>query len=115
MLKRFVVHLIVTALLLVLVSQFVQGIHVHDLPTALLAAFVLGIVNFLVRPILVLITLPVTILTLGLFLIVINALMLELTSHLVTGFVVRDFVAALIGAVLLGLFNLFVSALMHRR
>src|SRR5579872_1630241 len=107
MLKRFIVHLIVTALLLVLVSQFVHGIHVRDLPTALLAALVLGVVNFLVRPILVLITLPVTILTLGLFLIVINALMLELTSRLVSGFVVQTFAAALIGAVLLGLFNLF--------
>jgi len=115
MLIRFIVHLLVTALLLVLVSHLVQGIHITDLSTALLAALVLGVVNFLVRPILVLITLPVTILTLGLFLIVINALMLELTSKLVPGFVVQNFVAALIGAVLLGLFNLIVSALMHRK
>jgi putative membrane protein len=115
MLKRFLVHLIVTALLLLLVSQFVKGVQVRDLPAALLAALVLGIVNFLVRPILILITLPVTILTLGLFLFVINALMLELTSMLVAGFVVRSFVSALIAAVLLGLFNLIVSAVMHRK
>lgn len=114
MLKRFIVHLLVTALLLVAVSQLVSGIHVRDLPAALLAALVLGLVNFLVRPILVLITLPVTILTLGLFLIVINALMLELTSAVVTGFVVQNFVAALIAAVLLGVFNLVVSAVMNR-
>ncbi|MGA8709552.1 MAG: phage holin family protein [Steroidobacteraceae bacterium] len=115
MLKRFLVHLVVTALLLLLVSQLVGGVHVRDLPAALLAALVLGIVNFLVRPILILITLPVTILTLGLFLIVINALMLELTSKLVSGFVVQNFISAVIAAVLLGVFNLLVSALMHRK
>jgi putative membrane protein len=115
MLRRFLVHLVVTALLLLLVSRIVSGVHVRDVPAALLAALVLGIVNFLVRPILILITLPVTILTLGLFLIVINALMLELTSKLVSGFVVQDFISAVIAAVLLGIFNLLVSALMHRK
>lgn len=108
------VHLIVSALLLLLVSQFVSGIHFRSLGTALLAALVLGIVNFLVRPILVLITLPVTILTLGLFLIVVNALMLMLTSALVPGFMVAGFTSALVAAVLLGLLNLLVSALMRR-
>jgi putative membrane protein len=115
MLKRFLVHLVVTALLLWLVSQFVNGIHLRSPGAALMASFVLGIVNFLVRPILVLITLPVTIVTLGLFLIVINALMLELTSSLVSGFIVHSFGSALIAAVLLAVFNLLVSSLMHRR
>ena len=113
--KRLLVHLIVSALLLLLVSQFVTGIHIDGLGSALLAALVLGLVNFLVRPILILITLPVTILTLGLFLIVVNALMLKLTSALVPGFQVESFVSALVAAVLLGLFNLVVSALMHRK
>ena len=112
---RLLVHLIVSALLLLLVSRFVHGIHIDGLGSALLAALVLGVVNFLVRPILVLVTLPVTILTLGLFLIVINALMLMLTSALVSGFKVADFTSALVAAVLLGLFNLVVSALMHRK
>jgi len=113
--KRLLVHLIVSALLLLLVSQFVTGIHINGLGSALLAALVLGVVNFLVRPILILITLPVTILTLGLFLIVVNALMLKLTSALVPGFQVENFVSALLAAVLLGVFNLVVSALMHRK
>lgn len=113
--SRLLVHLIVTALLLLLVSQFVNGIHVNGLGSALLAALVLGVVNFLVRPILVLVTLPVTILTLGLFLIVINALMLMLTGALVPGFVVTNFVSAFLAAVLLGLLNLVVSSLMHRK
>jgi len=112
---KLLVHLVVSTLLLLLVSQLVTGIHFDSFGSALLAALVLGVVNFLVRPILVLITLPVTILTLGLFLIVVNALMLMLTSALVPGFRVAGFVPALVAAVLLGLFNLVVSALMHRR
>jgi putative membrane protein len=112
--KGLIVHLVVSALLLWLVSQFVTGIHIAGFGSALLAALVLGVVNFLVRPILILITLPITILTLGLFLIVINALMLMLTSALVSGFRVDNFVSAIVGGILLGVFNLVVSALMHR-
>jgi putative membrane protein len=112
---RLIVHLLISALLLWLVSQFVNGIYISGFGAALVAALVLGIVNFLVRPILVIITLPITILTLGLFLIVINALMLLLTSSLVPGFHVATFTAALIGGLLLGLFNLAASAVLHRR
>jgi putative membrane protein len=111
---RLVIHLVVSALLLWLVSQFVNGIYIQGFGSALLAALVLGIVNFLVRPILVIITLPITILTLGLFLIVINALMLLLTSSLVHGFHVAGFIPALIGGILLGLFNLLASAVLYR-
>jgi putative membrane protein len=112
--SRLLVHLILSALLLWLVGQFVHGIHINGFVTALFAALVLGLVNFLVRPILVLITLPITIVTLGLFLIVINALMLLLTGALVPGFHIDSFGAALLGGLLLGLFNLLASALMHR-
>jgi putative membrane protein len=112
---KLIVHLLVSALLLWLVSQFVPGIYIRGFGSAIVAALVLGVVNFLVRPILVIITLPITILTLGLFLIVINALMLELTSSLVSGFHVASFTAALIGGLLLGLFNLAASAVLNRR
>jgi putative membrane protein len=112
---KLLVHLVVSALLLWLVSQFVQGIYIHGFGTALVAAVVLGVVNFLVRPILIVVTLPITILTLGLFLIVINALMLMLTSTLVPGFHVAGFGAALVGGLLLGLFNLAASAILNRR
>lgn len=112
---RLILHLVITAVLLLLIGQFVQGIHIPSFGTALIAALVLGIVNFLVRPILVVLTLPITIITLGLFLIVINGLMLYLTSSLVHGFRIDSFGAAMIGGLLLGLFNLVVSALMHRR
>jgi putative membrane protein len=112
---KLLVHLLVSALLLWLVSQFVSGIYIQGFGSAIVAAIVLGIVNFLVRPILVIVTLPITILTLGLFLIVINALMLLLTSSLVHGFHVASFGAALIGGLLLGLFNLAASAVLNRR
>jgi putative membrane protein len=112
---KLIVHLLVSALLLWLVSQFVSGIYIRGFGSAIVAALVLGLVNFLVRPILVIITLPITILTLGLFLIVINALMLLLTSSLVPGFHVASFTAALIGGLLLGLFNLAASAVLNRR
>ena len=114
MLTRLLVHLVVTALLLLLVSQVVSGIAIAGFGTAVLAALVLGVVNFIVRPILVILTLPITVLTLGLFLLVINALMLMLTSALVPGFHVAGFAAAFLGGLLLAVFNLIASALLHR-
>jgi putative membrane protein len=112
---KLLVHLLLSALLLWLVSQIVAGIHIASFGYALLAAFVLGLANFLVRPILIIVTLPITILTLGLFLIVINALMLMLTGAIVPGFHVASFRAALLGGLLLGLFNLAASAMLNRR
>jgi putative membrane protein len=112
---RLLVHLLVSALLLWLVSRIVHGIHIADFGYALLAALVLGVVNFLIRPILIVVTLPITIVTLGLFLFVINALMLMLTGAIVPGFKVDSFGAALIGGLLLALFNLVASALLNRR
>ena len=111
---KLLTHLLVSALLLWLVSQIVHGIQIVDFGYALLAALVLGLVNFLVRPILIIVTLPITILTLGLFLIVINALMLMLTGAIVPGLHIESFRAALLGGLLLGLFNLAASALLYR-
>jgi putative membrane protein len=108
------VHLLVSALLLMLVAYLVPGIHIAGFGHALLAALVLGIVNTLVRPILILITLPITVLTLGLFLIVVNALMLLLTGALVPGFHISSFGTALVAGLLLGVFNLLASVLTHR-
>jgi putative membrane protein len=112
--RALALHLVVSALLLWLVSYIVAGIHLGGFGSALLAALVLGIVNFLVRPILIIVTLPVTIVTLGLFLIVINALMLMLTAAIVPGFSVDGFKSALLGGLVLGLFNLAASALLRR-
>jgi putative membrane protein len=88
---------IITVAILI-AANVVPGIKVADLQTALIAAAILGILNALVRPILVLLTLPITLLTLGLFLFVINALMFQLAGHLVTGFQVASFWSALLGS-----------------
>jgi putative membrane protein len=113
--KSFIVHLVVSALLLVLVAYFVPGIHVSSFLVALVAALIFGVVNGIVRPVLVVLTLPVTVITLGLFLLVINALMLMLTAWLVPGFTVTGFVAALMGSVLLTLFNLVADAVLGKK
>ena len=96
---------LLNALALYVVS-YLPGIHVRSLGSLLVAALVLGLLNALVRPILFFLTLPLTILTLGLFLIVLNALMLEVTSMLVRGFRIDSFTWALIGAIVLSLISL---------
>ena len=107
----FLVHLVATALLLALVARIVNGIRVDSAGAALLAALVLGVVNAIVRPLMVLLTLPLTIITLGLFLLVINALMLQLVAAVVPGLRVRGFAPAFWGALLLSVLNLLVDAM----
>src|SRR5271154_5953409 len=100
---RLLLNWVLSALAVWIVSQVVPGIHVNSVTTALIAALVIGLVNATVGVILKVLTFPLTILTLGLFWFVINAAMLELASSLVNGFYVRNFIAALIGAVMLSL------------
>ena len=92
---------VINALALLLVANVVPGFGIETFYNALIAALVLGLVNALVRPLLFILTLPVTILTLGLFTFVINALMIWLVSTIVKGFVVTGFVPALLAALLL--------------
>ena len=100
---------------LLLVAYLYPGVRVEDFTAALIAALVLGLVNAIVRPLLVLLTLPVTILTLGLFLFVINAFLFWLVAELVKGFTVSGFVGALIGSVLYSLITLVTSWLLFPR
>ena len=102
---ELLIQLLVNAFLLFLVGQLVRGIEVRDGKTALWAALALGFANWLVRPVLVILTLPVTILTLGLFLLVINALMLMLAAAFVDGFEVEDFGTAVVGSLLFSVMN----------
>lgn len=92
-------RLILNALGVILVSYIVPGVHVNGFFTALVTAFVIGLINAVIRPILLVLSLPINILTLGLFTLVINALMFWLASALVPGFQVVGFGAALMGAV----------------
>jgi putative membrane protein len=107
----FLAHLFLTAALLLLVANLVRGVQVEGWGPAFLGAIVLGLVNGFVRPVMVLLTLPLTVLTFGLFLLVINALVLWLVAALVPGVRVRGFGPALLGSLLLTLLNLAVAAL----
>ncbi len=99
---------------LLLVAQLYRGVVVTTFGEALLAAFVIGLFNTLVRPLLVLLTLPITLLTLGLFLFVINALMFWWAASLLDGFHVAGFGAALIGSMLYSLCGIVIDAAMER-
>jgi putative membrane protein len=94
-------------------SWLLDGIRVDGLGPAVLAAATLGILNAFLRPLLILLTLPITILTLGLFTFVINALMLQIVSAVIPGFAVRGFWTAVIGALIIGavswLLNVFIG------
>lgn len=106
---QFALHLLVTAALLSVVGYMVSGIEVEDGTAAVISALVLGFANAFIRPILVVLTLPITLLTLGLFVWVVNAFMLKLTAGLVPGFRVEGFWAAMVGSLLLGILNVAVS------
>ena len=99
----FLTRVIVVGLGLWLASELVPGIRVEGAWTLLGAAVLLGIVNAVVRPVLVILTLPFTILTLGLFLLVINGAMLGLVASLFRGFVIDGFGAAILGAIVVSL------------
>lgn len=100
---RFVIHLLLTSVAVVLTAFIVPGVVVEGFGSALLVALVLGLLNVFVRPLLILLTLPATILTLGLFLFVINALLILLASAIVPGFKVNGFWWALLYSMLLTL------------
>lgn len=97
--RFFLARLLLNALAVLAVAYLVPGVSVRSFGVAILAALVLGIINALVRPVLLLLSLPINILTLGLFTLVINALLFWLTSAIVSGFFVQNFRAAFFGAV----------------
>ena len=103
---RHLINWVLSALAVWVVSQFVPGFHVKGLAAALIAALVIGFVNATLGVLLKIITLPLTILTLGIFWFVINGLMLELASAVVPGFRVDTFASAFWGAIVLSLVNM---------
>ena len=109
---KFIIRLLVTAATIFAVSYYIPAlVHVIDFQTALLAALILAIVNALVRPIIVFITIPLTILTIGLFTLVINAVMLYLVSYLLPGsFTIMGWWQAIVAAFLISVVSTFVSS-----
>ena len=97
---------LLNSLIIMVAAYLLPGVHVANFLTALAIALVLGVLNLIVKPILIVLTLPLTIITFGLFLIVINALMILLTSHLVPGFKVDGFWWAVLYSILISVFHL---------
>ena len=100
---KLLIRIIITSVLVLLISHFMTGVHVTGFVTALLVAVVLGLLNIFIKPIFVLLTLPFTIFTLGLFLLVINAIIILLCTNIVGGFSVDTFWTALLFSVVLSL------------
>lgn len=114
MFKMLLKWLLLAAALLV-VSYLLPGVAVQSFGAALIAAFVIGLLNTLVRPLLVLLTLPVTVLTVGLFLFVINALMFWSASGLLSGFHVTGFWTALFGSLIYSVLGLVIDSALSKR
>ncbi|WP_407270713.1 phage holin family protein [Radiobacillus sp. PE A8.2] len=112
MLKKWLLSLLFNAVALVVVAQLFDSFIVEGFGTALLASLILSILNTIVRPILVVLTLPITIISLGLFLFVINALTLMITQSLIgTAFEINGFGTAFVAAIILSLINLILNRL----
>jgi putative membrane protein len=104
-------HWLISAVSLLIVAYIFPGIEVRGVGTALIAPIVIGLINATIGFFLKLVTLPLTILTLGLFWLVVNALMLQLAAALVPGFYVASFWSAFFGAILLSVVNMVLRAL----
>jgi putative membrane protein len=103
---RLLLNWLLSTVALLIVAQLVRGVEINGFGTALIAALVIGLINATVGWFLKIITFPLTLITLGIFWIVINALMLEMASWFVSGFHIRSFWAAFIGAIVLSLVNM---------
>lgn len=108
---KLLVKLLVTAVALLITAYLVPGFEVASITAAIVAALVLGLVNMVIKPIMLLVTLPFNIMTLGLFTFVINALMLGLAAWVVPGFDILGILPALAGAVVLSFVSLVLSSL----
>lgn len=107
------ISLLLNTLALIITAYIVPGIKVDTFTSALLAAVVLGIINTFIKPVLVLLTLPLTIITLGLFIFIVNAIVLRVTTLFVQGFMVDGWVPAILGAIVLSVASTLLSTLVR--
>ncbi len=106
---------LLNAIALLVVAYFVPDIHLRGLDVALIAAVIIGLVNILIKPILVLLTLPVTLLTLGLFILVINGVLFWGVAHYLQGFNVTTVIAGIIGALAYSVCSWLLATLLIRK
>jgi Predicted membrane protein len=111
---RFIIKVLVTALAVYLATYFISGVHVTDNKTILIVALVLALLNTFIKPILVILTIPITIVTLGLFLLVINALMVKWAAVLVKGFTVDGWWPALLVSLIVTVVSYILGSLAER-
>jgi len=111
--KNFLIKTLIVAAAVVLASYILPGVAVDRFTTALLVALVLSLLNFFVKPVLIILTLPVTILTLGLFLFIINAIIIVLAGKLITGFRVDSVWWALLFSLLLSFFTYILEVIIE--
>jgi putative membrane protein len=107
---RFIANWIVNGLALVLVSKILPGISLSDFKSALIAIAVISLINILLKPILIIFTLPITLLTLGLFTLIINAVLFNLAAMITPGFKIESFGVAFLGSLL---YSIIASALRY--
>lgn len=108
----FIVKILINALAVLGAAYLLPGVHVKSFTTALIVAIVLGLLNFFVKPILTILTFPITILTLGLFLLVINAIIVKLCARLVDGFQVDGWLWAIIFSLIVSLFATIMESIL---
>jgi putative membrane protein len=109
-----IIRWLVITVAILLSSMLIPGIRVDSLPTAFIAAGFLGLINIFLRPVLIILTLPLNIITLGLFSFLINAFLLKLVAYFVSGFEITGFLAALLGALVISLINWLASRFIVR-
>lgn len=109
---NILVHILITMLALFLVDYLIPGIEVESIYAALIAAVVLGLLSVFVKPILVILTFPITIITLGLFIFVINAVLFLFAASFIDGFSVQGFLPALLGSLLLSIVSTVANSLL---
>lgn len=104
---------VLSGLALLAVSRLIPGFEVSSFTFAMIVAVFIGLANALIRPFIILFTLPINILTLGLFTFAVNAVILVMVAYVLDGFVITDFGAALLGAIVLWAFNIIISFFFH--
>jgi putative membrane protein len=111
---KMIFRWLLSAAALLALAYLYRGVQVSSFGAALIAAFVIGLFNMILRPVLVVLTLPVTMVTLGLFLFVINALMFWAAASVLDGFAVRGFGAALLGSLIYSVFGIVIDSALER-
>lgn len=107
--KKVLLRWLISALSIFLTAKLVGYIHVSGFTVTLIAAFILGVVNAVIKPIIMILTLPINFITLGLFTFVINGFVLYLTAGLVPGFAISGLFGAIVGSIVLSLFNMLLN------